>query len=200
MDKSTLIKSVIEKYENGVFVEIGTHYGDLSDFILANSTNTTLYCIDPYTNYDEYDDAINNITGDNIYNQAYSRLKEKYGDRVIFIRKFSADAVNDIPDNIDFLYIDGNHRYTYVLQDLEMFYHKVKQNGHIIGDDAVDYSDEMRNENGDILIHWTQDSYGHYGVIKAFNEFCQTHNLCGEVIGNQYKIDLSAIRENATFE
>jgi hypothetical protein len=190
MNRSDLVKNIIEKIQNGVFVEIGTHEGEFSDFILKNSSNSILYCIDPYISYNDYDDAINNITGDNLYNNTYARLKNKYGERVIFIRKFSKDAINDIPNEIDFLYIDGNHRYKYVLEDLELFYKKVKKNCCIIGDDAVDTDDLKRNENGDVLITWCPGCYGHYGVIKAFNEFCKNNNLNGEIINNQYKINL----------
>ena len=77
-----------------------------SDFILENSKSSKLYCIDPYISYAEYDDAINDKTGDDLYNETYNKLKNKWGDRIIFIRKFSKDYVNDIPDEIDFLYID----------------------------------------------------------------------------------------------
>lgn len=190
MSRQELVKNVIEKINNGIFVEIGTHLGDFADFILENSSNSTLYCIDPYISYDEYDDAINTFTGDNLYYRAYNKLKDKYGERVIFIRKFSKDALNDIPNEIDFLYVDGNHRYKYVLEDLELFYPKVKKNGCIIGDDAVDTDDLKRNENGDVLVTWAPGSYGHYGVIKAFDEFCKNNKLNGKVTCYQYKIDL----------
>lgn len=186
MSKCSIVENIIKHIPNGVFVEIGTHTGDFANFILENSSNSTLYCIDPYISYDNYDDAINNVTGDNLYNQTYNTLKSKYGDRINFIRKFSEEAVNDIPDEIDFLYIDGNHRYTYVYKDLELYYRKVKKNCFIIGDDAVDTNDSIRNKNGDVLINWGPGCYGHYGVIKAFNEFCSNNNLLGTILYKQF--------------
>jgi len=180
----------VKNIENGVFVEIGTHSGDFAQHILSCSSNSKLYCIDPYISYNEYDDAINNITGDKLYFDTRNKLKSLYGDRVIFIRKFSEEAVNDIPDEIDFLYIDGNHRYKYVQKDLELYYQKVKKNCYIIGDDAVDSDDKNRNENGDVLITWCPGCYGHYGVIKAFREFCISKQLSGNIIGNQYQIKM----------
>jgi len=188
MNRNTLVKNIVENINNGIFVEIGTHEGHFADHILSNSKNSTLYCIDPYTSYDTYDDAINNTTGDSAYNSTYNNLKDKYGDRVIFIRKFSEVAIHDIPNEIDFLYIDGNHRSTYVLKDLELYYPKVKNNCYIIGDDAVDIDDSKRNENGDVLITWSPGSYGHYGVVKAFRDFCKKNNYSGTIIGNQYVI------------
>jgi hypothetical protein len=189
MSRQELVKNIVAKIENGVFVEIGTYLGDFSEFILENSVNSTLYCIDPYISYNTYDDALNNMVGDNQYQSAYNRLYSKYGDRVKFIRKFSEEAVNDVPDQIDFLYIDGNHRYSYVCKDLELYYPKVKNDCYIIGDDAVDINDADRNENGDVLHTWGPGVYGNYGVIKAFREFCITHNLSGNLApANQYVI------------
>ena len=185
MNRCGLVEDIVKNIENGVFVEIGTHTGEFANYILSCSLNSKLYCIDPYISYGEYDDAINNITGDSVYNNTYNRLKSLYGERVIFIRKYSEDAVNDIPNEIDFLYIDGNHRYTYVYKDLELYYNKVKPNCYIIGDDAVDTDDSKRNENGDVLITWCPGSYGHYGVIKAFREFCQNNQIFANVIYNQ---------------
>jgi hypothetical protein len=117
MERYSIVKNIIENIteKNPIFVEIGTHTGEFAEHILKNNKDSILYCIDPYTNYDAYDDAINNITDDEIYYNTSERLKTQFGDRVIFIRKFSNHAVDDIPNNIDFLYIDGNHRYNYVL-------------------------------------------------------------------------------------
>jgi hypothetical protein len=191
MNREHLVKGIIENIRNGIFVEIGTHDGGFANFILENSNDSILYCIDPYISYNEYDDAINNITGDNTYINTYNNLKSRYGERVIFIRKFSEDAINDIPNQIDFLYIDGNHRYNYVMKDLELYYPKVKNDCYIIGDDAADTDDSKRNQNGDVYIEWSPGIYGNYGVIKAFREFCINKNIKGEIIGNQYKIKIN---------
>jgi predicted O-methyltransferase YrrM len=192
MKREQLVKQIISPIENGIFVEIGTHCGSFADFILENNKSSKLYCVDPYIKYDSYDDAINNYTGDELFNDTYNLLKSKYGDRITFIRKFSEDAINDIPDNIDFLYIDGNHRYSYVYKDLELYFPKVKKNGYIIGDDAVDTNDDLRNNNGDVFINWGgENCYGNYGVIKAFREFCSNYNLNGIIIENQYMISIS---------
>ena len=160
--------------------------GQLAEFILENRVNSTLYCIDPYIKYDNYDDALNNITDDYLFTIVYNKLKNKFGDRVIFVRKFSSDAVESIPDKIDFLYIDGNHQYKYVKEDLMNYYSKVKLDGYIIGDDAVDIDDTNRNVNGDVFIEWCPGCYGNYGVVKAFREFFSDKPDDNLIIGNQY--------------
>lgn len=189
MDRRTLIYNIVSKIKNGVFVEIGTDGGDFADFILESSPDSTLYCIDPYISYNDYNDAINNKTGDHLYQSVKDRLKNKYGDRVIFIRQFSKSAVHLIPDNVDLVYIDGNHKYNYVYKDLELYFPKVRMLGYIIGDDAVDIDDTTRNEDGDVYIEWCPGCYGHYGVIKAFNEFLDKKNTKGQIIGNQYVVN-----------
>ena len=186
MNRENLVKFIVEGIKDGVFVEIGTFGGGFADHILSCNPTATIYCIDPYIGYDNYDDSMNNTVGDKMFEEVKGRLTAKYGERVKFIRKFSEDALNDIPNNIDFLYIDGNHRYTYALKDLELYYPKVKANSYIVGDDAHDIDDSMRNENGDVRIDWEPNCFGHYGVVKAFNEFTKKHDLMGSIIGTQY--------------
>jgi hypothetical protein len=79
-----------------------------------------------------------------------------------------------------------------VRNDLELYYPKVKKGGIIIGDDAVDVDDTVRNENGDVLITWFPGHYGHYGVIKAFREFCADKAIDGTIIGTQYQIKVNS--------
>ena len=188
MDRYQLIKQIVSNIENGIFVEIGTDKGDLTEYILENSVNSIIYCIDPYEKYEEYEDAINNVTGDDLYHNIYNKLKNKYGDRYIPIRKRSNFAINDIPNNIDFLYIDGNHSCKYVYNDLQLYYPKVKIGRYIVGDDAVDINDNMRDANGDVYIEWFPGCYGKYGVIKAFNTFIFEQKLTGKIVGTQYII------------
>tara|TARA_R100001509_G_scaffold153787_1_gene114914 strand:+ start:190 stop:432 length:243 start_codon:yes stop_codon:yes gene_type:complete len=61
-------------------------------------------------------------------------------------------VVDNYQDNsIDFLYVDGNHSYEAVLQDITLYYPKVKSGGLIIFDD-----------------------YSEPGVAKAALEFCSS--------------------------
>lgn len=188
MNREELVKNVIDNIKNGIFVEIGTDSGVFSNFILENSCNSKLYCIDPYQKYLDYKDAINNLTGDELYQKVFGILKNKYGERIKFIRKFSNDAVNFIPNEIDFLYIDGNHQYSYVLDDLKNYFDKVKKGGVIIGDDAVDTYDKKRNFENDVYIEWCPGCYGNYGVIKAFDDFLVDKNVEKKIIGTQYYV------------
>lgn len=101
----------------------------------------------------------------------------------------SENAVNDIPNDIDFLYIDGNHQYEYVLQDLTLYYPKVKKNCYIIGDDACDINENNRDINGNIYFEFCKEAYGYFGVIKAFRDFINQNNIITSYINDgQYLI------------
>jgi len=117
-----------------VGVEIGTCYGDNAQNILNRLSIKKLYCIDPfkpwirdniYFNYDNY------------FEIAKKNLS-KYRDKIVFVKKYSDEAVNDIPNAIDFVYIDGNHQYEFVVKDIQNYILKVKKGG-VIGGHDVDY-------------------------------------------------------------
>ena len=84
------------------------------------------------------------------------------------------------------MYIDGNHQYEYVYEDLCLWWEKLAPNGIIVGDDAVDTDETKRDKNGDIFIEWCPGSYGKYGVIHAFNRFISEKKCYGQIIGNQF--------------
>jgi hypothetical protein len=107
-------------------IEIGTEYGYNAFNMFKNLPIKKLYCIDPY----EVDDKI--------LVKAKKRLAP-YKDKIEFIRKRSCDAYQDVPD-VDFVYIDGDHSYSVVKSDIELYYPKARL---IVGGHDV-YSDEVQ--------------------------------------------------------
>jgi len=121
-------------------VEIGTSHGINAHAILSFLPMKTLYLIDPYFKYIEYIEkwAPNHSQNDfdNDYMIAKKRLK-KYKNKIQFIKMKSEEAIMLsclIPNDLDFVYIDGNHDYNYVKKDLELYYPKVKDGGVLGGD------------------------------------------------------------------
>lgn len=186
VDRGELVKKLASPFR-GTFVEIGTDSGSFAEFILTNTRCSTLYCIDPYTPYEDYHDAINNVTGDWLFAKTQKRLAV-FGDRVKFVRQFSTLASIGFPHNIDLLYIDGNHRYSFVMDDLTVWYPKVKEGGIIVGDDAVDTDDSKRDSEGNVFIEWSPGCYGSYGCLKAFRDFCGARNISYRIYGTQVVI------------
>ena len=97
---------------------------------------------------------------DDVYKLAKERL-DKYP-KCTLIKKMSIDAANDFPDNsLDFVYIDGNHKYGYVAMDLMKWSHKVKKGGIIAGHDYYDVKGSRVNR----------------GVKHAIDGFMKTYEI-----------------------
>jgi hypothetical protein len=112
-------------------VEIGTYEGENAYNILKHLSIEHLYCIDPYSKYNEYIDSLD-------VNAAFETAKKrlsKFTSKVTFIVEKSEDAIDKIPPLVDFVYIDGNHLYDYVRRDIELYYPRVKCGGVIGGHD-----------------------------------------------------------------
>lgn len=120
------IKNNIPNGNGFVGIEIGVYHGYHSRNILRNLLIKKLFLIDPYGTYIQ--------DGDAVFENAKKDLL-KYQDKIEFVRKTSDDAINDVPNELDFIYIDGNHEYEYVKNDFIMYYPKVKQGGIIGGHD-----------------------------------------------------------------
>jgi hypothetical protein len=90
-----------------------------------------------------------------------SKRLAKYKNRVRFIRKKSQDASKVIKEQIDFVYIDGDHSYEGVSGDIATWFFKVRDGGIIGGHDynhpnfpgvkkAVDALSNLETERDDI--------------------------------------------------
>lgn len=120
-----------------VGVEIGVYKGIYTN-ILAKS-GLQIYGVDPwlaYPDYPYYGKPNEQWREDKNYKESVERLKD-YPNCTI-IRKTSMDAVVDFPDNsIDFVYIDGNHSFKYVADDICEWVKKVKVGGFVCGHDYI---------------------------------------------------------------
>jgi hypothetical protein len=113
-----------------VGAEIGTSKGVFAEAICK--AGMKLYCVDPYLAYEDY------YPGDmEPFNKLEAEARKRLAPYdVTFIKKMAIDAVNDIPDeSLDFVYIDGNHEFKYVAEDLWDWSKKVRKGGCISGHD-----------------------------------------------------------------
>ncbi len=144
--------------------EIGVYQGENAKSILKTLNIKTLYLIDSYELNEEKEKPYK-ITGEAI---AKKRLK-KYEDKVVWIKKMSKHAVEDIDDNsLDFIYIDGNHSYEGAKIDLEKYYLKLKKQGVLAGHDI---------DLGGRLILISQELKDTDGVAEAVVEFVNENKL-----------------------
>lgn len=126
---------------HSVGCELGVWKGDFSEEILKLVKPATLFLIDPWLYQPEYSTswygggvAKTQQDMDDIHDAVKVRVSG-YSD-VEIIRKKTEELSNEIPDGLlDWVYIDGNHQYEFVLNDLRTFCPKVKPGGIICGDD-----------------------------------------------------------------
>lgn len=86
-------------------------------------------------------------------------------DRIKQIRKPSFDALREIKEQFDIVYIDGGHRYEDVVSDLDKAWGLVKAGGVMFLDDVYHYLNwrvELKKE--------TKEWDAEYGVTKALLE------------------------------
>ncbi len=116
-------------------VEIGVERGLYSEVLCRNNPGVHLFSVDAWTAYKEYRDHVTQTKLDGIYEEAKARLKPYNAE---LIKGFSMDVVKSFPDNyFDFVYIDGNHEYQHVVDDITQWTKKVRPGGIVAGHDYV---------------------------------------------------------------
>ena len=181
-DKSRidLIVEIGKEFPNGRGVEVGTFKGECSKKIME-TWDGTLYMVDvwrPLSNEEYLDSSNHGNHENNIYAEAMNSIKG-FEDRAVMVRASSEIASSIFEDNsLDFVYIDANHAYDYVVQDIDLWYPKVKNGGYLCGHDYINlnwYNDPNFCKNGkDKHIYSNSNFYhGVFGVNPAVDEFCE---------------------------
>ena len=118
-----LFNEIKKDFQDGHGVEVGTFKAEFSKFILEN-WNGTLYMVDVWNPLgNEYLDSSNHK---NYQNQIYAHAMENLTgleDRGIMIRAKSEKASEIFQDeSLDFVYVDANHAYDFVVNDIQFWY------------------------------------------------------------------------------
>jgi predicted O-methyltransferase YrrM len=153
----TILPSLINKFNLKVGCEIGVSTGCHSYKILQDTQVEKLYSVDPYKSYgDPTNLSLSQEYFDVLYHKVYQRLTE-FGSRTEILRAFSNKAASSFKKHsLDFVFLDANHTYEYVKEDLLLWYEKVKPGGIFAGDDYATV---------------------HPGVPQAVDEFFADRNL-----------------------
>jgi hypothetical protein len=127
---------------NGVIAEVGVQDGIHAFELMNDLRPSTLYLIDVMKNWD--------------------KAKEKLKDfqNISFISKPSIEASQDFPDNFfDLVYVDAEHSYDAVRQDIGTWMPKVKEWGIIAGHDwkLEEVKEAVRSLRGDALYYMGDD-------------------------------------------
>ena len=145
--------------------EIGVADGRFSEKLCQANPDLRLYCIDPWDTYK----GNNRGGGEDQQHGNYEIAQERLSRYNTFLyRDTSRDAVTHFEDgSLDFVFIDGNHDFDYVMMDLILWAPKVRKGGIISGHDYYHFKGS--------------------GVIEAVNAYADFHKIGVSVIGENRK-------------
>ncbi len=131
-----LLPRVINRFGLKVGAEIGVALAGHSNAILARTGVQRLYGIDSYRHRPGYEDIMNlpQRTFDVLHNNVL-QFMQPHGERFNLLRMASVEAAAYISEPLDFVYIDAEHSYDAVKQDLETWFPKVREGGIVSGHD-----------------------------------------------------------------
>jgi predicted O-methyltransferase YrrM len=166
-----------------VGVKEGYHAKDMLSII---GSLEKLYLVDLWESQENYFDASNCSESefDKFYKLTLKNTGE-WSEKVEILRGYSNQMVHNIEDNsLDFVYIDARHDYYGCLEDIELYWNKLKIGGIMSGHDYMENDDlklhkEMFGSDGDIQ-DWSisQDGRIHPGAVKgAVDDFANRHGL-----------------------
>lgn len=159
IDRNDLAKIFSElDFKSGA--EIGVDRGYFSEVICLANPNLHLFSIDSWST-SSFEDALNTSSFmqkqyDIHYKSTLNRLA-KFNCQVV--RKASLTAIEDFADNsLDFVYIDANHSFVNVADDIYRWEKKVKPGGIVAGHDYEHFPPSKDNHVKHVI-----DAY-----VKAF--------------------------------
>lgn len=171
-------------------VEVGSYKGEYAKDILSKWSGN-LFLVDVWKQLDtsEYEDLSNQKDFKEIYDACIDNIGDD-DTRCTMIRASSKTAVSLFNNaSLDFVYIDANHKYDFVKEDIELWFPKVRRGGVLAGHDYLKidwWADKNFAPNGKDKHIWmdssahigTFDIYaGLFGVNPAVDEFCNQQEL-----------------------
>jgi len=148
--------------KNLIIAELGVFEGTFSKKIYNICSPSKLYLVDVFEGVHRSGDK-DGINFKVVYlDEAYQNLKENFKNKNVDVVKSNTEKfLTSLENNsLDVVYIDADHSYNSVLQDLTLSRQKVKIGGFLCGHDYVDNSD----------------------VQRAVDDFCKLHNLEIDII------------------
>ena len=161
--------------KNLVWAELGVFLGEYSEEIFSRTNPKKMYLVDIFPEYMISGDKDGNNMKEVDLREVPNVLRSKFPENVVIIKNTSDNFLNSLEhESLDIVYIDADHSYQGVKNDLALSYNKVKKGGLICGHD---YSSRFE------------------GVVRAVNEFCQEKNLKINFLSNDVLPTFAIIKE-----
>jgi hypothetical protein len=136
--RNQMLKFYCEQFADPKVLEIGVFKGDFLNFLNTNCKTSSIDAVDLFEGYASSGDA----DGKNVvfYNleKAYLELLNKYQgvEKIKIYKSNSTTFLNNKEDNTyDIIYIDADHSYEAVKNDLKYAFNTIKDGGYIMGHD-----------------------------------------------------------------
>jgi len=143
--------------------EVGVYRGRYSKSMLDYHPNLHLTGVDAWEIYGGYKDYEKTDIID--AHREAEETYDKYGDRAILIQGWSTEVAEAVEDeSLDFVFIDANHAYEFVVEDIATWSKKVRKGGIVWGHDYDDYSNHKKR--------WNQ-----MHVQDAVNGWCRSYKI-----------------------
>lgn len=113
--------------------EIGVAQGRFSEQLCRAMPGLELLCVDPWCGYQG--DTRNRPLAQHV--ASYDEARRRLAPFTVTIRRaMSMDAVESVPlESLDFVFVDANHSYQHVREDLLLWSARVRPGGIVAGDD-----------------------------------------------------------------
>ena len=158
-----------------IAIEVGVWEGAYSHAIIQQLQPKNFYGVDPYEFREDYADAPDSKVFseqsklDGLYQRTQTKL-DHAGHSLIRDTGINAAKTFD-NDSLDFVYIDGDHSYDFVSNDIKAWWPKIKQGGILSGHDYTPGNPQK----------------GHvYGVIEAVTEHAEKYSLNVQTTNEEY--------------
>lgn len=164
-----VLYKILKNIPHEIGCEVGVHDGFTISGLLKTLPNIKrYYAIDPWQSYVKYNNEKYEKPGHKFcktWEQAIMAFFESTSNnshKVIIMRMKSVEASFHIEDeSLDWVFIDANHEYEYIKENLELWTPKVKPGGLVAGHD---YNSPKEKGKG-------------WGITKAVDEFVQKNKL-----------------------
>ena len=134
---------------HSVGAEIGVWKGEFSALVLDVVQPKRFYLVDPwkYQTSPDYSRALyggtkgrDQVNLDEIHRSVVEKFSDQINGGIVEVKRAQSEkAAAEFPDNyLDWIYVDGDHRFEAVLKDLVLYHPKLKPGGIAAGDDYAD--------------------------------------------------------------
>lgn len=139
-EKSTLIH-LAENCNGLTFVEIGSFFGAssccIAEGIRSAGKKAQIYCVDTWQN-----DAMGGMKRSDTYPEFLQNTR-KYTETIVPLRGTSREIASVFEKKIDFLFIDADHSYEGIKEDVELWFPKLRTGALVVFHD-VEWAEGVR--------------------------------------------------------